>query len=117
MTRKRFVKLLMSNGMSKRQATDAAQKVRKATGFTSYADAYRGFADWIGRILSEIQNDIEKAYGIQMEAGQVSAQMLQNRDGELRVEVACMLPVTEITFPAAPMIGYGPAIPRLNKDT
>lgn len=111
MTKKRFVKLLMSYGASKRTATDAAQKVRKATGFTSYADAHRGFVDWIGRILSGIQKDIEKAYGIQMEAGQVNAQMLPNRDGELRVEVACMRPITEI-IPAAPMIGYGPAIPR-----
>ena len=41
----------------------------------------------------------------------VNAQMLPNRDGELRVEVACMRPITEI-IPAAPMIGYGPAIPR-----
>ena len=111
MTKKRFVKLLMSYGISKRTATDAAQKVRKATGFTSYADAHRGFVDWIGRILSWIQKDIEKAYGIQMEAGQVTAQMLPNRDGELRVEVACMRPITEI-IQAAPMIGYGPAIPR-----
>ena len=112
MTRKRFVKLLMSYGASKRTATAAAQKVRKATGFTSYADAHKEFTDWIGRILSGIQKDIEKAYGIQMEAGQINAQMLPNREGELRVEVACMRPVTEITVPAAPMIGYGPAIPR-----
>lgn len=63
MTRKRFVKLLMANGMSRRQANQEAESARKAYGFESYEVEYLKRTPPIKNILCRMQKEFEEVYG------------------------------------------------------
>lgn len=64
MTRKRFVKMLMANGMSRRQANKEAESARKAYGFESYEVEYLKRTPPIKNILCRMQKEFEEAYGL-----------------------------------------------------
>lgn len=63
MKRKRFVKLLMSNGMSRRRANKEAESARKAYGFESYEVEYLKRTPPIKNILCRMQKEFEEVYG------------------------------------------------------
>lgn len=63
MKRKRFVKLLMANGMSRRQADKEAESARKAYGFRSYNTEYMKRKSPVKDILRRMQEEFEEVYG------------------------------------------------------
>lgn len=83
MKRKRFVKLLMSEGMDRRLANENARKARKAACFESYAAEYNRFTNAnlgpVKDIMSKIQRDFEETIGPLFETlnGPVQGQMQQ----------------------------------------
>lgn len=63
MKRKRFVKLLMANGMNRRQANQEAESARKSYGFESYDTEYLKRKSPLKDTLRRMQEEFKEAYG------------------------------------------------------
>lgn len=87
MKRKKFVKLLMSEGMGKRLANEKAKRARTSMEFRSYQATYRGHKVYTERILGEIRKDFEKIFNREIIFDNTGSRVLPNQDGVLEIRI------------------------------